>query len=121
MDFVYELLRAGTTQSDSDTGSEVARKFNENFEKVSEKFTELDQSLSESIRNILVGGKSQTVSEGQVEIPIGDSTQAGVVKSSDEKNKININQDGTMEVSSLGVDKLVQDDGDYVILDGNCE
>lgn len=121
MDFVYELLRAGTTQSDSDTGSEVARKFNDNFKNVSDKFTELDQSLNETVQKVFVGGQSQTISEGTVEIPIGDSGQAGVVKSSNEKNKVGIIEDGTMEVVSLGVDKLVQDIGEYLILDGNNE
>ena len=44
-DFVYEKLRAGTTQNDSDSGSEVARKFNDNFEKVAEKFTEISEKI----------------------------------------------------------------------------
>ena len=34
MNFVYELLRAGTTQANSDSGSEVARKINDNFKNV---------------------------------------------------------------------------------------
>ena len=42
MNFVYELLRAGTTQANSDSGSEVARKINDNFKNVQDKFTELD-------------------------------------------------------------------------------
>lgn len=44
--FNYELLRAGTTKNDSDSGAEVARKFNENFQKVLEKFKSLDESLA---------------------------------------------------------------------------
>ena len=39
MNFVYELLRAGTTQANSDSGSEVARKINDNFKNVQDKFT----------------------------------------------------------------------------------
>lgn len=34
MELTYELLRAGHDQSDSDTGAEIARKFNDNFERV---------------------------------------------------------------------------------------
>ena len=43
MNFVYELLRAGKTAADSDTGSEVARKVKENFEKVKEALNTMDQ------------------------------------------------------------------------------
>ena len=35
-DLIYEKLQAGTTKEDSDSGAEVARKFNDNFQKVSE-------------------------------------------------------------------------------------
>lgn len=47
MDFIYEKLRAGTTSANSDSGSEVARKFNDNFEKASAKFLEIDQTIQE--------------------------------------------------------------------------
>lgn len=103
-DFVYELLRAGTTQSNSDSGAEVARKINDNFKKVKEKFAEVDQSIEEGVA---------------ADVPIGDETTAGTVKSSTSENKVTISEDGTMEVNSLNVNKLEQDDGDYIILDGN--
>lgn len=38
----FELLRAGTNAGDSDSGSEVARKFNDNFAKVNTAFAELE-------------------------------------------------------------------------------
>lgn len=44
-EFNYEILRAGTTKDDSDSGAEVARKFNDNFQKILEKFKSLDESL----------------------------------------------------------------------------
>ena len=94
MNFVYELLRAGTTQANSDSGAEVARKINDNFKKVQDKFAEVDQSIKEGVA---------------ADVPIGDETTAGAVKSSN----------GTMEVNSLNVNKLEQDDGDYIILDGD--
>ena len=104
MNFVYELLRAGTTQANSDSGSEVARKINDNFKNVQDKFTELDKTIQEGVT---------------VNVPIGDETTAGIVKSSDSENMVTIGKDGTMEVASLNVNKLKQDDGDYIILDGN--
>lgn len=104
MNFVYELLRAGTTQANSDSGSEVARKINDNFKNVQDKFTELDKTIQEGVT---------------ANVPIGDATTAGIVKSSDSENMVTIGKDGTMEVASLNVNKLKQDDGDYIILDGN--
>ncbi len=83
MNFVYELLRAGTTQANSDSGSEVARKINDNFKNVQDKFTELDKTIQEGVT---------------VNVPIGDATTAGIVKSSDSENMVTIGKDGTMEV-----------------------
>lgn len=121
LDFVYELLRAGTTQNDSDSGSEVARKFNDNFQKVQEKFSEIDQSLNkEKITGLIIGGLSQPIDEnGNVEVPIAGLQNLGVIKSSDGENKIKVDTDGTAEVVSLNINKLVQTDGDYLVLDGN--
>jgi len=56
MNFVYELLRAGTTQANSDSGSEVARKINDNFKNVQDKFTELDKTIQEGVTvNVPIG------------------------------------------------------------------
>lgn len=115
MDFVYELLRAGKTSADSDTGSEVARKVNGNFEKVKEALTAMDQSLDTKVQNAV----TQAVEDGTLEVPIGDTEKAGAVKSSNQENKVGISGDGTMEVVSLNVDKLVQDEATYLVLDGN--
>lgn len=104
MNLVYEMLRAGSTQADSDSGAEVARKFNDNFNKTNQKFQEIEQSIKDGIAS---------------NIPIGSSTTAGVVKSSDSANKVTIGEDGTMEVVSLDVQKLIQDENDYIILDGD--
>ena len=121
MNFIYELLRAGTTPNDSDSGSEVARKFNDNFQKVKEKFAEIDQSLiHERITGLTIGGLSQPIDEkGNVEVPIAGLLQLGVIKSSEAENKIKVDTDGTAEVVSLNVNKLVQTEGEYMVLDGN--
>lgn len=104
MNFVYELLRAGSTSSDSDSGAEVARKFNDNFKNVQDKFSDIEQSIKDGI---------------PANVPIGNETKAGVVKSSKSENAVSIKTDGTMEINSLNVQKIEQDDGDYLILDGN--
>lgn len=104
MNFVYELLRAGSTSANSDSGAEVARKFNENFEKVKTKFSELEQSIENGV---------------SVNVPVGNESKAGVVKSSNSENNVSIKSDGTMEVNSVNIQKISQNDGEYVILDGN--
>lgn len=120
MDFVYKLLKAGLTQADSDTGADVASKINENFKNAASKFSELQKAVdSATVKEIMIGGETQTIKDGVLNIPIGGSEKAGIVKSSDAKNKIGIDDDGTMEVVSLDVNKLIQDEGTILILDGN--
>lgn len=127
MDFVYELLRAGTTVNNADSGSEVARKFNDNFANVASKFDELEKRIddggggggSSGVQKITIGSLEQPMVDGVVDIPIAGLQQLGVIKSSEGENKIRIDDDGTAEVVSLNVNKLVQDEGDYIIFDGN--
>lgn len=122
MGFVYELLRAGTTSSNSDTGAEVARKINDNFKNASDKVSEIEQTLSEkAITKVKVGDQDVGIEGGELEIPIAGSNQCGVIQSSEEENKIRVDKDGEAEVVSLNVNKLVQNEGDYLIFDGNIE
>lgn len=51
-------------------------------------------------------------------LPIATSEILGGVKSSDNMNKVSIDAEGNMEVNSLNVNKLVQTDGDTLILNG---
>jgi hypothetical protein len=39
--------------------------------------------------------------------------------SSDKENQIKVLNDGTMEINSVNINKLVQTDGDILILDGS--
>lgn len=50
-------------------------------------------------------------------IKIANSNTAGLVKSSEEENKIKVNEDGIMEVNTININKLVQSSGDKLILD----
>lgn len=47
---------------------------------------------------------------------IASGTILGLVKSSEEENKIKVLADGTMEVNSLNINKLVQNEGDILVL-----
>lgn len=49
---------------------------------------------------------------------IATDTDAGVVKSSSDAGKVKVNEDGTMTVNSLSVDKLYQDENTFLVLNG---
>jgi len=70
------------------------------------------------IEAIAINDVPLAVSDKTVNIPIAAAENFGVVKSSDEDNKISVNDDGTMEVNGLNVNRLIQTDGDSLILNG---
>lgn len=49
-------------------------------------------------------------------LTVASGTVLGLVKSSTEENKIKVLEDGTMEVNSLNVNKLVQTEGEDLVL-----
>lgn len=56
--------------------------------------------------------------ERNVDIPGATAEQAGVVRSSTGENKVSVAADNTMEVNSVNVDKLVQTEDTYFVLNG---
>ena len=46
MNIEYEKLRAGTDTFNSDSGSEVARKINDNFDKTASAIQEVDKKIN---------------------------------------------------------------------------
>ena len=71
------------------------------------------------IEKIKINGAELTVgADKSVNIPFATNNTIGVVLSSEDENKIAVGADGTMEVNSLNVNKLVQTDGDTLILNG---
>lgn len=69
------------------------------------------------IEIVKLNGTALDISEKAVNIPVAGAT-AGVVTSSAEENKVAVAEDGSMEVNSLNMSKLVQSEGDTLILDG---
>lgn len=51
-------------------------------------------------------------------LPAAMADTLGGVKSSDKENQVSVNKDGYMEVNNVNVNKLVQTDGDTLILNG---
>lgn len=56
------------------------------------------------------------VNNKEINIPIATHLNLGVVLSGNQENQIMVNQDGTMEVVSLNISKIVQDEGSEIIL-----
>lgn len=119
-DLKYESLRAGTTKENSDSGAEVARKVNDNFKKVADKLDELDGIIQKGgTAKIAINGKVIAADEdGTIHLPFVSEDQIGLVQSSESEGAIVADVNGTMKVSSLNVNKLVQTDSDVIILDG---
>lgn len=69
------------------------------------------------IEVIKLANVALNISEKTVNIPVAGTT-VGVVLSSTEENKVAVAEDGSMEVNSLNMNKLVQSNGDTLILDG---
>lgn len=70
------------------------------------------------IDGISIEGALLEVINKTVEIPIASIDKAGVVKSANSINKIQVGADGTMEVHSLGISKLMQEEDISIVLDG---
>ena len=68
--------------------------------------------MGKVVKQVKVNGALLDVVNNTVDIPVP------VIKSSDGVNKVSIAEDGTMEVNSLHVSKLVQNENEYIILNG---
>lgn len=70
------------------------------------------------LETVQVNGTALPITGKAVNIPIATAQALGVVKGSVDENKVAVGTDGTMEVNSVNVSKLVQTAGDTLILDG---
>ena len=72
------------------------------------------------INMIMIDGKKQPVAAKSVNISCAmpDGSEAGVVYSSADMNKVSVDGDGIMEVNNISVEKLVVPDETVLVLDG---
>ena len=82
------------------------------------KVTGLPEALEAKLSGVTLGTTPLEVTAGVATIPIATSSLLGVVLGSDAENKVKVNVDGTMEVNSLNINKLVQSAEDVLVLDG---
>lgn len=73
--------------------------------------------VKNNVKNIVVGDSTVDSSGDSIVIPIATTELSGVVKSSEDTNSISVQDDGTMEVNEINVNKIVQDSGDTLILE----
>lgn len=81
-----------------------------------------DKSLapvgSAPIEAININGAPLAISGQTVDIPIATASQLGVVLSSTGENKVTVAENGTMSVTQVNVNTLVQTEGETLILNG---
>ena len=75
------------------------------------------------IEGITFNGAAVSVGEDKIAdityaLPIADADTLGGVKSSAVENKVTVEEDGTMSVNAINANKLVQTDGEYLIMNG---
>lgn len=70
------------------------------------------------INAVKVAGTELNITDKSVNIPVATADIFGVVKSSVGENKVAVAEDGTMEVGSINVNRLVQTEGESLILNG---
>lgn len=79
----------------------------------------LETALDGVITAVQVNGAPLLASDGTVNIGLAAAGTAGVVVGSAAANKVSVGADGTMEVNSLNVDKLVQT-GELILNGGDA-
>lgn len=82
------------------------------------KVTGLTTALAGKIHEVKVNEVPLLAADGSVNIGLATSSAAGVVKGSEAENKVKVDVDGTMEVNSLNINKLVQNAEDVLVLNG---
>lgn len=84
-----------------------------------EKITGLPEAFTGYIKSVAINGNILAMDENQqVNIPIASDTVLGVVKGAVGNNKVAIAADGTMSVNSVNITSLVQNEGDWLEING---
>lgn len=86
---------------------------------VTGKFTPLSIDLSSTETQSKIAGIVQAgINDGSITIKTASEDSVGGVKSSSDKNSVTVEEDGTMNVNSIGVEKLSNTEGIVLVLDG---
>ena len=79
---------------------------------------EVKATADNALKGVKVGGAAlEKDLEGNVEVPVATAT-LGLVKTSEAENQVKVTIEGVMEVNNINVNKLVQSEGEVLILNG---
>lgn len=70
------------------------------------------------IEAITIAGNAVAVADKTLNIPMATAEVLGVVKANNVENGVLVGEDGAMSVNSLNVNKLVQTNGEWLVLNG---
>lgn len=70
------------------------------------------------IEAITIAGNAVAVADKTLNIPMATAEVLGVVKANNAENGVLVGEDGAMSVNSLNVNKLVQTNGEWLVLNG---
>lgn len=70
------------------------------------------------IESVKIGESLLDIVDKSVKIPVATTSLLGVVLGSTAENKVSVAADGTMEVNSINVNKLVQTEDEYLVISG---
>ena len=82
--------------------------------------TRLENLEESAITKVNIAGQEVEVKSNTLDLPLASGTMVGLVKGADpdSKNKVSINEDGTMTVNNISLSKVIQEDGEVLYL--NC-
>lgn len=78
----------------------------------------VNTELGKKIESITINGEALPAEDKAVALPGATADKMGLVKGSSAENQITVATDGIMSVNSVNVNKLVQTEGEVLILNG---
>ena len=97
----------------------IKEQITESIETINTKLDTIEENAQVNVLEaIQINGVAQAITDKAVNIPVATDSLLGVVKSSVDENKVVVNTDGTMEVNNININKIVQDEGTTIVLNG---
>ena len=112
------LLTNGADPDIIDGVNDLIKYVGDHGSEVTDIFNRLDGIGGEEEPATVIEAINQAVSASIYTLPVATLEALGGVKSSAAENKVAVAEDGTMEVNSVNVNKLVQTAGDELVLNG---
>jgi hypothetical protein len=81
-----------------------------------EKLDKIDPDAQNAVTGAQIGGEEAQVENYKIVVPLASDEKAGVIKSSDGMNHVQVNEDGTSHVSKVGVNSLENVEGTTLVL-----